>query len=207
MKKNESDEVLEFGVASESIALEALGITRERFIQFTLSCLGDMQAGEILFVDTRLQMYSFIDSALAAPLSPCIFEYVYIARPDSVIDNISVYEARSQMGVKLARRIRNMRVAVKADNTIQCFEEGDEGFDPSLPSLESLIDVVMPVPDTSRHTAVSTATAMGKKYVEGLSKNRYIVRTFIMPGQNMREKNIRIKHNPIHVGIDWRNEM
>ena len=59
----------------------------------------------------------------------------------------------------------------------------------------------MPVPDTSRHTAVATATALGKKYVEGLSKNRYIARTFIMPGQNMREKNIRIKHNPIHVGL------
>lgn len=169
--------------------------------------IGDIQAGEILFVDTQLRMYSFIDSSLAAPLSPCIFEYVYIARPDSVIDNISVYEARSQMGVKLARRIRNMRVVVQADNNIKCVEEGEEGYDPALPSLESLIDVVMPVPDTSRHTAVATATAMGKKYVEGLSKNRYIARTFIMPGQNMREKNIRIKHNPIHVSLERRSKL
>lgn len=114
-----------------------------------------MQAGEILFIDTKMRLFTFIDSSLAAPLSPCIFEYVYIARPDSVIDNISVYEARSQMGVKLAQRIHAIRVAEKPDHSIHCYEEGDDGFDSTLPSLESLIDVVMPVPDTARHTAIA----------------------------------------------------
>lgn len=127
-----------------------------------------MQAGEVLFIDTNMRLYTFIDSSLAAPLSPCIFEYVYIARPDSVIDNISVYEARSQMGVKLAKRIHTIRVAEQSDHSIHCYEEGDEGFDPTLPSLESLIDVVMPVPDTARHTAI----AVGRELKEIMNRQR-----------------------------------
>lgn len=119
-----------------------------------INFIGDVGAGETLFIDMNMTLHSHMDS-LASALSPCIFEYVYLARPDSVIDNISVYEARSQMGVKLAKRIHTIRVEEQSDHSIHCYEEGDEGFDSTLPSLESLIDVVMPVPDTARHTALA----------------------------------------------------
>lgn len=166
-----------------------------------------MGAGEVLFLDMNMQLHTHTD-ALACALQPCIFEYVYLARPDSVMDNISVYEARVQMGVRLAERVHRLRVLEEGERAV-VVDEGDAGYDASLPCLEKMIDVVMAVPDTSRHTAISVgvsvgsdaqiATTLGKKYIEGLSKNRYIARTFIMPAQQMRQKSIRIKHNPIHV--------
>lgn len=107
----------------------------------------------MLFLDMNMNLHSRVDS-LACRLQPCIFEYVYLARPDSVMDNISVYEARVQMGVRLAERIHKLRV-LRDGERASVVDEGDEGYDASLPCLEKMIDVVMAVPDTSRHTAIS----------------------------------------------------
>ena len=188
-RRDENGNIIEFAAASESVAIESLGLDRER----------DVGAGEVLFLDMNMNLHSHVDS-LACQLQPCIFEYVYLARPDSVMDNISVYEARVQMGVRLAERIHKLRV-LKDGERASVVDEGDEGYDASLPGLEKMIDVVMAVPDTSRHTAISIATTLGKKYIEGLSKNRYVARTFIMPAQQMRQKSIRVKHNPIHDAV------
>lgn len=160
----------------------------------------DVGAGEVIFIDSHMNIHSRVDS-LAKELRPCVFEYVYLARPDGVIDNISVYEARVQMGVRLAERLHDLRV-IENGEEVEVIEPTMEKYQTDLPKLEDLIDVVMAVPDTSRHTAISIATSLGKRYIEGLSKNRYIARTFIMPAQGMRQKSIRIKHNPIHVGND-----
>ena len=168
----------------------------------------DVEPGEIV----RINNEGFYAEQGVEPgrRAACIFEYVYLARPDSVMDNISVYEARVQMGVRLAERVHRLRVLEEGERAV-VVDEGDAGYDASLPCLEKMIDVVMAVPDTSRHTAISVgvsvgsdaqiATTLGKKYIEGLSKNRYIARTFIMPAQQMRQKSIRIKHNPIHVCV------
>ncbi|KAK8814935.1 amidophosphoribosyltransferase [Blastocystis sp. ATCC 50177/Nand II] len=188
-RRDENGNIIEFAAASESVAIEAIGLDRER----------DVGAGEVLFLDMNMQLHTHTD-ALACALQPCIFEYVYLARPDSVMDNISVYEARVQMGVRLAERVHRLRVLEEGERAV-VVDEGDAGYDASLPCLEKMIDVVMAVPDTSRHTAISIATTLGKKYIEGLSKNRYIARTFIMPAQQMRQKSIRIKHNPIHDAV------
>ena len=189
-KYDDDGNILEFAAASESCALECVNIDRER----------DVGAGEIIFIDTEMKIHSRVDSVVKE-LRPCVFEYVYLARPDSVIDNISVYEARVQMGVRLAERLCALRVITHSDSQqVEVIEPGSEQYKEDLPKLEDLIDVVMAVPDTSRHTAISIATSLGKRYIEGLSKNRYVARTFIMPAQGMRQKSIRIKHNPIHVG-------
>jgi amidophosphoribosyltransferase len=111
--------------------------------------------------------------------APCIFEYVYFARPDSIIDNISVYRARMRMGERLAEKIRR--------------EHPDHD-----------IDVVIPIPDTSRTSALQ-AQILGIKYREGFIKNRYIGRTFIMPGQEMREKSVRRKLNAIELEFRGKN--
>jgi len=115
-----------------------------------------------------------------ASLNPCIFEYVYLARPDSVIDGTSVYEARLRMGGALARKIRNIREAQD-------------------------IDVVIPIPDSSRPSALELANTLGKTYREGFVKNRYIGRTFIMPGQALRKKSVRQKLNPI--GMEFKDKV
>src|SRR5471030_1851195 len=112
--------------------------------------------------------------------TPCIFEYVYFARPDSIIDKISVYRARMRMGDKLAEKI--MRVYPHHD-----------------------IDVVIPIPDTSRTSAMQVALKLGLKYREGFIKNRYIGRTFIMPGQQLREKSVRRKLNAIDLEFRGKN--
>jgi amidophosphoribosyltransferase len=151
----------EWMLASESVALAALGFKFER----------DIGAGEAVFIDeqARLHTQQFGNNLRH---TPCIFEYVYFARPDSIIDKISVYRARMRMGDKLAEKI--MRVYPQHD-----------------------IDVVIPIPDTSRTSAMQVALKLGLKYREGFIKNRYIGRTFIMPGQQLREQSVRRKLNAI----------
>jgi amidophosphoribosyltransferase len=148
-------------VASESVALEACGF----------KVLRDVQPGEAIFVDFAGRLHAR-QCAGHPRLVPCIFEFVYLARPDSVIDGTNVYESRIHMGAELAKRIRAMP------------EAGD-------------IDVVIPIPDSSRPSAMQLASDLGLVYREGFVKSRYVGRTFIMPGQAMRKKSVRQKLNPI----------
>ena len=159
----------EYVVASESVALEPLGF----------SVLRDVAPGEAIFVD---QTGGFHARQCAANplLNPCIFEYVYLARPDSVLDGASVYESRLRMGAELGQKIRGI----------------PEAHD---------VDVVIPIPDSSRPSALELANSMGLKYREGFVKNRYIGRTFIMPGQAMRKKSVRQKLNPI--GMEFKDKV
>ncbi|MEO5765913.1 MAG: amidophosphoribosyltransferase [Casimicrobiaceae bacterium] len=167
--KNEAMGGSEYLVASESVALEPLGF----------SMLRDVAPGEAIFVDQSGGFHAR-QCADNPVLYPCIFEYVYLARPDSVLDGASVYEARLQMGAALGRKIRHIPEA--AD-----------------------IDVVIPIPDSSRPSALELANTMGLKYREGFVKNRYIGRTFIMPGQAMRKKSVRQKLNPI--GMEFKDKV
>lgn len=150
-----------YAVASESVVFNSMGYQLVR----------DIAPGEVVFIsfDGKLHSHQCIPDA---QLRPCLFEYVYFARPDSVIDGISVYQARADMGVTLAEKVKQ-----------------------SIPLNE--IDVVMPIPDTSRPCAMELAHHLHKPYREGLIKNRYIGRTFIMPGQATRKKSVRQKLNPI----------
>jgi amidophosphoribosyltransferase len=158
---NETENGPEYLVASESVALEGLGF---RFVR-------DIAPGEAVFIDGASQMHSR-QCAENPSLNPCAFEYVYLARPDSVIDGASVYATRLRMGEYLADKIRK-----------------------EIPVEE--IDVVMPIPDSSRPAAIQLALKLGVEYREGFIKNRYIGRTFIMPGQGMRKKSVRQKLNAI----------
>ncbi len=160
---------VEFMVASESVALDTLGFEIMR----------DVAPGEAILIDTSGNFFSR-QCAPNASLHPCIFEYVYLARPDSVIDGISVYETRSLMGRSLAAKILR-----------------------DCPDIE--IDVVIPIPDTSRPSAVEVAQVLGVKYREGFIKNRYIGRTFIMPGQEQRRKSVRQKLNAMAVEFKGKN--
>ena len=159
----------EWMLASESVALAALGFKFER----------DIGPGEAVFIDEqgRLHAQQFGNHLRH---TPCIFEYVYFARPDSIIDKISVYRARMRMGDKLAEKI--LRVYPQHD-----------------------IDVVIPIPDTSRTSAMQVALKLGLKYREGFIKNRYIGRTFIMPGQQQRETSVRRKLNAIDLEFRGKN--
>eukprot|EP00943_MAST-04B_sp_MAST-4B-sp1_P005468 g5468.t1 len=148
--------------ASESVAIESNG--------FKLT--GDIGAGEARFIDLFGKNIYTRQCSLGAVLTPCIFEYVYFARPDSFLDGVSVYQARLKMGEKLARKI------------LRRYPNHD-------------IDVVVPVPDTSRTSALQLSYILKLPYREGFIKNRYIARTFIMPGQKQRKKNVRKKLNPI----------
>ncbi|MGQ7843558.1 amidophosphoribosyltransferase [Granulosicoccus sp. 3-233] len=159
----------EYCIASESVALQGLG--------FTL--LRDIAPGEAVYIDMEGNLHSE-QCAQSPALSPCIFEYVYLARPDSIIDNISVYKSRLRMGETLARRILQER-----------------------PDHD--IDVVIPIPDTSRTSALEVAVNLGVKYREGFIKNRYIGRTFIMPGQQLRKKSVRQKLSPIDLEFNGKN--
>jgi amidophosphoribosyltransferase len=167
--KHESANGVEFMVASESVALDTLGFTVMR----------DVAPGEAILVDLSGNFFAR-QCAVNPSLNPCIFEYVYLARPDSVIDGISVYETRALMGKSLGEQI-------KRDN----------------PEIE--IDVVIPIPDTSRPSAVEVAQVLGVKYREGFVKNRYIGRTFIMPGQEQRKKSVRQKLNAMAVEFRDKN--
>ena len=150
-----------YAVASESVVFNSIAFERER----------DIAPGEAVFVGFDGQIFTR-QCAKAPRLNPCLFEYVYFARPDSVMDGVSVYQARVNMGITLAEKVAR-----------------------ELPLDD--IDVVMPIPDTSRPSAMELAHRLGKPYREGLIKNRYIGRTFIMPGQATRKKSVRQKLNAI----------
>ena len=167
--RRETDQGVEWMVASESVALDALGFELVR----------DLEPGEALYVDMQGVAHTRL-CAQDAMYSPCIFEYVYFARPDSVIDNVFVHKARMRMGEKLAKKIRR-----------------------EWPDHD--IDVVIPIPDTSRTSAIELANELGVKYREGFIKNRYIGRTFIMPGQQMRKKSVRQKLNAIDLEFRGKN--
>jgi len=158
---NEGENGVEYMVASESVALEGIGF---RFLR-------DIAPGEAVFIDNDGVLHER-QCAENPSLNPCAFEYVYLARPDSVIDGASVYATRLKMGEYLADKIRK-----------------------EIPVEE--IDVVMPIPDSSRPAAIQLALKLGVEYREGFIKNRYIGRTFIMPGQGMRKKSVRQKLNAI----------
>lgn len=164
-----SDAGTEYAVSSESVALQGLGFTRLR----------DVEPGEAVYIDVDGNMHTR-QCAKETSLSPCIFEYVYLARPDSIIDNVSVYKSRLRMGEKLAKKILR--------------ERENHG-----------IDVVIPIPDTSRTSAMEVAFHLGVKYREGFIKNRYIGRTFIMPGQQLRKKSVRQKLSPIDLEFKGKN--
>ncbi|WP_369178931.1 amidophosphoribosyltransferase [Candidatus Thiodubiliella endoseptemdiera] len=155
-------------LASESVALTALGYKVTR----------DIAPGEGVVIDRKGNIFTKQCSD-KSQYSPCIFEFVYFARPDSVIDNISVYKSRLRMGEKLAEKIQN--------------------------EWSETIDVVIPIPDTSRVAALQLAQKLGVKYSEGLIKNRYIARTFIMPGQKQRKKSVRQKLSAIELEFKGRN--
>ncbi len=148
-------------IASESVALEGLGF----------HFLRDVMPGEALFIDNDGKLYNQ-QCAENPTLNPCAFEFVYLARPDSVIDGASVYASRLKMGEHLADKIRRE------------ITDGD-------------IDVVMPIPDSSRPSAMELALKLNLTFREGFIKNRYIGRTFIMPGQGVRKKSVRQKLNAI----------
>jgi amidophosphoribosyltransferase len=156
-------------VASESVALDALGFEVER----------DIRPGEAVFIDKSGKLHALAYTG-EATYSPCIFEYVYFARPDSIIDKLSVYKARLRMGETLAAKIRRIR-----------------------PDHD--IDVVIPIPDTSRTAAMQVAHGLGLKYREGFIKNRYIGRTFIMPEQAARQASVRRKLNAIELEFRGKN--
>jgi len=167
--KRESDSGTEYMIASESVALDAQ--------DFEL--VKDVQPGEAVYIDMAGQLHTF--QCAANPVhTPCVFEFVYFARPDSIIDNIFVHKARSRMGARLAKKIKRV------------WPDHD-------------IDVVIPIPDTSRTAALELANRLKIKYTEGFIKNRYIGRTFIMPGQQARKKSVRQKLNAIESEFDGKN--
>jgi amidophosphoribosyltransferase len=169
--RREADNGNDYMVASESVAMDALGFEVER----------DIEPGEAVFIqaDGTLHQQQCMPRA---GYTPCLFEYVYFARPDSIIDRISVYKSRLRMGEKLADKILHEK-----------------------PNHD--IDVVIPIPDSSRSSALQVAHRLGVKYREGFIKNRYIGRTFIMPGQELRRKSVRKKLNAIDLEFRGKNVM
>ena len=156
-------------LASESLVLDAQGFDYER----------DLAPGEVVYIEKDGTLHSH-QTAVDVPFTPCIFEHVYFARPDSTIDGISVYQARVRMGEKLAEKIQRE------------WPEHD-------------IDVVIPIPESSRPAAMELAHGLNLPYREGLVKNRYIGRTFIMPGQQVRRKSVRQKLSSIHQEFAGKN--
>ncbi len=167
--KRETKNGTEYMTASESVALDALGFELMR----------DVAPGEVVFVDFKGNLHTKV-CAENPQLSPCIFEHVYLARPDSMIDNVSVYKARLRMGEKLAEKI------------LRDWPDHD-------------IDVVIPIPDTSTTSAMQLAHGLNLKMRHGFVKNRYIGRTFIMPGQQQRKKSVRKKLNAIELEFRDKN--
>jgi amidophosphoribosyltransferase len=169
--KRVTDAGTDYMIASESVAMDVLGFTLVR----------DLQPGEAVFITATGEVH-FRQCAERPRLVPCIFEHVYFARPDSIMDDVSVYKARLRMGETLAQKILRER-----------------------PDHD--IDVVIPIPDTSRVAAQVLAYELGVKFREGLMKNRYIGRTFIMPGQTLRKKSVRQKLNAIELEFRDKNVM
>ena len=167
--KKDTEQGPEYMVASESVALSSLGFHLER----------DLEPGEAVYITADGEMHTR-QCADNPQLSPCSFEHVYLARPDSIMDDISVYKARLRMGEKLAEKVER-----------------------EWPDHD--IDVVIPIPDTSRTSALQMANRLNVKYREGFIKNRYIGRTFIMPGQQMRRKSVRQKLNAIELEFSGKN--
>ncbi|MEE4298157.1 MAG: amidophosphoribosyltransferase [Pseudomonadales bacterium] len=166
-----TDEGREYMIASESVALDVLDFTLIR----------DVAPGEAVWIDARGVLHAR-SCAPEAERVPCIFEHVYLARPDSIMDEVSVYKARLRMGEKLAERILA-----------------------NFPARDHDIDVVIPIPETSRTAALPLAHQLEVKYREGFVKNRYIGRTFIMPGQQERRKSVRQKLNVIDLEFRGKN--
>jgi amidophosphoribosyltransferase len=166
--RRQSEAGTEYAIASESVALDILGFERVR----------DIAPGEAVVITPRGELHS--RQCADGELRPCIFEFVYFARPDSMMDEISVHKARMRMGVTLGEKILRLR-----------------------PDHD--IDVVIPIPDTSRDAALEIANVLGVKYREGFIKNRYVGRTFIMPGQGERAKSVRRKLNAIP--LEFRNRV
>ena len=160
----------EYILASESVALDILGF----------DVIRDVLPGEAVYIDIEGNLHTK-RCGIERGYSPCMFEHVYLARPDSIIDRISVYKARLRMGERLAERILTR-----------------------YPRREHDIDVVIPVPDTARTAALPLAHRLDVKFREGLVKNPYIGRTFIMPGQTQRRKSVRSKHNAVE--LEFRNK-
>lgn len=163
----------EYAVSSESVALDALGF----------DLIGDIPAGGAIFItEDAKEMFTHFPTKeyLEKNFAPCVFEYVYLARPDSILDGVSVYKARLRMGRKMAKTI------------LQTLSKED-------------IDVVIPIPDSGRTAAIDLAHELDSKYREGFIKNRYIGRTFIMPEQSTRKKSVRQKLNPTPLEFQDKN--
>ncbi|QLF91880.1 amidophosphoribosyltransferase [Pseudomonas sp. ABC1] len=169
--QRQTDEGVEYMIASESVALDVLGFTLIR----------DLAPGEAVYITDQGDLYTR-QCATDPRYAPCIFEHVYLARPDSMMDGVSVYKARLRMGEKLAEKILRERP-------------------------EHDIDVIIPIPDTSRCAALELANRLGVRFREGFVKNRYIGRTFIMPGQAARKKSVRQKLNAIDLEFRGKNVM
>ncbi|RPG51134.1 MAG: amidophosphoribosyltransferase [Gammaproteobacteria bacterium TMED1] len=167
--KRETRDGIEYMIASESVVLDVLGF----------ELIDDVAPGEAIYIQSNGRCYRQ-QCAASTNYSPCIFEHVYFARPDSVIDGVSVYKARLKMGEKLANKI--LREHPNHD-----------------------IDVVIPIPDTSCTAALPIAHRLGIKYREGIVKNRYVGRTFIMPEQEQRQKSVRRKLNAIDLEFRGKN--
>lgn len=159
----------EYMVASESAALDISGFTLVR----------DVAPGEAIFITKKAELFTQ-QCALNARSTPCLFEYVYLSRPDSLIDGVSVYHSRMAQGVKLAEKIK------------RCWPKHD-------------IDVIIPIPETSRTAANEMARHLAIDFREGFVKNHYIGRTFIMPGQAQRQDSVRKKLNPIRAEFEGKN--
>jgi len=167
--KRQTSEGIEYCIASESVALDVLGF----------ELISDIAPGEAVVITYEGEIH--IHQCAENPqYRPCIFEHVYFARPDSIMDNISVYKARLRMGETLAKKI----LKIRPDHDI---------------------DVVIPIPDTSRSSAMGLANILGLKYREGFMKNRYIGRTFIMPGQTQRKRSVKQKLNAMDLEFRGRN--
>lgn len=167
--RKEKNKPTEYIIASESVAIQTMGF----------ELLRDVQPGEAIFIDEKTHKIHSKQCVEATP-TPCIFEFIYLARPDSLIDGISVYKTRIRMGQKLAKQIKE---------------------DPKKPE----IDVIIPIPETSRGIAMAMSEILKVRFREGFVKNRYIGRTFIMPSQHLRQKSIRYKLNPIPLEFKGKN--
>ncbi len=168
-KQDEATGKIAYAIASESVAFASMGF----------DVLRDVEPGEAIFISFEGEFHAR-SCVQKSQLAPCLFEYVYFARPDSVMDGISVYQSRLNMGITLAEKVKK-----------------------ELPVDE--IDVVMPIPDTSRPSALELARHLNLPYREGFIKNRYIGRTFIMPGQAIRKKSVRQKLSPVDCEFAGKN--